>query len=505
MLWRRSVRIVSFAVYDQDPLRRLIVTVSDASKVSLLVGAGASMEAGLPSWNALVDRLLLRGATKEQLLPPEDEQAQRLWVKDASRDGPLGAAAMVDALAGDERDKWVVEALYGTGGAASFFPGPIARQVAELQHAFGDRLRLMTLNYDDLLEQALLGVDLEPQPLATAEHRLLEGRIPVFHLHGYLGRHGAEGQIVLSEADYHGMQAGTAWQDDLMRVALRDSTLIFVGTSLIDPNMLRYLHAVAREPGGEHFAIFVRQGVYGPNAPAGLAEARERGLTRRWEQVGVVPVFVDHYTDVAQVLAEIAQRRGDPGSYRPLPERAAEWVDTIVGQLIAPEDREEFVRSQRVVSQVLRESLDAAVEAARGLTGEAWDETLALSLWLCDRDGREMTSWFTTDRLHLDPRTIEPLTVDEHSTWVAIRAYCQGTPLAEAHTPDGSRWRFVRGTPLTLHSEHHGRLPIGCLTAASLSPREQTQLHGMPRQVAAAFSATLTDAVQTILEQPFRA
>jgi len=116
-----------------------------------------------------------------------------------------------------------------------------------------------------------------------------------------------------------------------------------------------------------------------------------------------------------------------------------------------------------------------------------------------------MTSWFTTDRLHLDPATIEPLRGDEHSSWVAIRAYCQGTPLAESHTPDGSRWRFVRGTPLTLHSDQYGRLPIGCLTAASLSPRDETQLHRMPRQVAATFSAALADAVRAILEQPFPA
>lgn len=324
-----SLGDVSFAAYDEDPIRQLIVAGSEAPKLSLLVGAGASMEAGLPSWSSLIDRLLVRGAEKEALLPPDDEEAQRLWLTDASRDGPLGAAAMVDALAGTERDSWVDEALYGSGGAASFYPGPIARQVAELQAAFGERLRLMTLNYDDLLEQALLRIDQLPQTLATAEHRWPDDHVPVFHLHGYLGRDRHDGQIVLSEADYHGMQLGTSWQDDLMRTALRDSTLIFVGTSLIDPNMLRYLHAVAGEPGGEHFAVFVRQGVYDADAPAGLAEARERSLTRRWQQVGVVPVFVDHYTDVAQVLAEVAQRRRERAAYRPLPERAAEWVDTV--------------------------------------------------------------------------------------------------------------------------------------------------------------------------------
>jgi hypothetical protein len=440
---------VSFAAFAEDAIARLIAAASVAPKVSLLVGAGASMEAGLPSWNVLVQRLLLRGAEQENLLPADGERARDLWLKDAGRDGPLGAAAIVDALAGDQRDAWVVDALYGTAGPSSFFPGPIARQVAALQAAFGDRLRVMTLNYDDLVETAMRETALAPVALATAEHRVEAGQVPVFHLHGYLGRDRSAGGLILSESDYQGMQLGAAWQDDLVRAALRDSTLIFVGTSLIDPNMLRYLHAVAGGAGDEHFAVFVRQGVDAPDAPVGLAEARERALTRRWQRVGVVPVFVDHYTDVAQVLAEVAHRRARPDEYRPLPERAASWLDAITSRLLAVHDVAAFARSQTEINSLLSEALRAAVATAEQLTGEAWDETLALSLWLCDRDGKRMSGWCTTDRLHLDPATIEPLDINEHSGWVAVRAYCQGIPLAEAHTPDGSRWRFIRGTPLT--------------------------------------------------------
>jgi hypothetical protein len=494
---------VSFTTYADGPIARLIVAASDTPKLSLLVGAGASMEAGLPSWNVLVGRLLVRAAEAAELLPAGDDRARQLWLEDASRDGPLGAAAMVDALAGTDRDAWVPEALYGAGGPASFHPGPIARQIAELQVAFGDQLRIMTLNYDDLIEQALADIDLAPLALATAEHRVAPGQHAVIHLHGYLGRDRAAGQVILSEADYQGMQLGGAWQDDLVRTSLRDSSLVFVGTSLIDPNMLRYLHAVSREPAGEHFAIFVRQGVYTGGAPPGLAEARERALTARWGQVGVVPVYVDHYTDVAQVLAEIAHRRRDATAYRPLPERAAEWIDAVAEHVLAAAEQAAFERSQREISALLRDALAAAIATAEALTGEQWTETVALSLWLCDRAGTTLTSWCTTDRLHLDPATIEPLAIDEHSTWVAVRAYCQGTPLAEAHTPDGSRWRYIRGTPLTLHSPAWGRLPIGCLTVASLASRDETQLHAMPRRVAAAFSDALCDAVQAFLEQPF--
>lgn len=119
----------------------------------------------------------------------------------------------------------------------------------------------------------------------------------------------------------------------------------------------------------------MRQGVYDRDAPAGLPEARERGLTQRWEQVGVVPVFVDHYTDVAQVLAEIARRRA---AYLELPVRAAAWLAAVSDRLLATHDPDAFVRSQRIVSALLRDALSAAVATAEQLTGEHWDETLAL-------------------------------------------------------------------------------------------------------------------------------
>lgn len=108
-----------------------------------------------------------------------------------------------------------------------------------------------------------------------------------------------------------------------------------------------------------------------------------------------------------------------------------------------------------------------------------------------------------TDRLHLQRQTIEPVAVDEYARWVAVRSYCLGTPLAESRDVYASRWRFIRGTPLILRSERHGRIPVGCLTTASLSRRENTQLDRMRGEVLAAFNDALSDTVLTLLNEPF--
>ena len=510
---------VSFDAFSSDPIDMLIRTAGAGGRLSILVGAGASMEAGLPSWDALLDRLLLRGGEEAGLIdalpadstPTKEQRSQRdRWLFDASRDGPLGKAALAEALAGEQRDTWIKEAVFApAAGPQDYFPGPIAKQVPRLRQAFGDPLRIMTLNYDDLIEQALRDSPDAPEPstITGSNHHVLSGECGVFHLHGYLGRDDVpSGQIILSEADYMQMQRGSSWQETLVQNALMDSTLVFVGTSLIDPNVIRYLHGVAPPEGDQpaRFAIFVRQDTYPEDVLEDIRKAREQGLSRRWEALGVKAVFVDHYTDVAQILAEMARCRelGDT-DYVPLPERAAEWIETVERDIIGCDDAEHFRESQRVVNELLRGALKRAVEEAERLGGESWTETLQLALWLVDPSGKKLTNWVMTDRLHLDLDTIEPVAVDEYANWVAVRSFCAGTPLAESRDIYASRWKFIRATPLTLHDATFGRIPIGCLTTASLSRRDDTQLHAMRGEVVAAFNDTLDETVLALLEEPF--
>jgi hypothetical protein len=514
---------VGFASYAQDPIAELIATASGGGKVTLLVGAGASMEAGLPSWHELLDRLVVRAgevaglieaAARNEQLTHEQGAERARWLSDAARDGSLGKAALAEALAGGERDAWIKEALFGSdSGPHEYFPGPIATQVPILLEAFGPAdLRVMTLNYDDLIEQAFRDRAGAPAPhaLSAEDHHVPSGGYGIFHLHGYLGRDDRpSGELVLSEADYMQMQRGTSWQETLVQTALHDSTLVFVGTSLLDPNVIRYLHGVTHPTGSEpaRFAVFARQDTYPEPVRRELRDAREWALAKRWEAIGVRAVFVDHYTDVAQLLAEIARRRalGSAG-YTHLPGRAREWIDRVEREILGRDDDERFRDSQRVVNRLLQSALRSAVAEAERLSGRRWSETLQLGLWLVDPEGERLTNWVVTDRLHLDRRTVEPVPIDEYSDWLAVRSFCVGTSLAEARDVYSSRWKFILSTPLVLESERYGRVPVGCLTTASRAAREHTnleRLYGEYGEVLAAFNDTLSETVLTLLGEPF--
>jgi hypothetical protein len=163
--------------------------------------------------------LLLRGGESTGLIetiapglsPTVEQVLQReRWLTDAARDGPLGkaalAAALADALAGSQLDDWISEGLFEpASGPQDYYPGPISRQIPFLRDVTGEDLRVMTLNYDDLIEQAFRDHQGAPEPYAISDedHHVPLGKCGVFHLHGYLVRDDRpRGEIILPEADY---------------------------------------------------------------------------------------------------------------------------------------------------------------------------------------------------------------------------------------------------------------------------------------------------------------
>lgn len=499
---------MSFSAFADSPIRKLIDEAASSNRLSVLLGAGASIEAGLPNWSVLIERLLVRAGRHARLLSVDNELEAERWVEEAIRqDGYPGAAAIVGALAGDLLDAWIPEELYGAGKtAADYFPGAICRQLPRLADSFGTGLELFTLNYDDLVEQAFRDdavQEREAVPFVGEHVAVPEGGVEVMHLHGFAGREGRRGDLILTEGDYQAMQRTAGWQQARVQAALAQGMFVFVGTSLVDPNLLRYLYSDASAAGPPRYAIFVRQGAYEHDVPPGVPAAREAAVAARWSAVGVTAVFVDHYVDVAQLLYEMSQAKARGNAYVALPDRARAWTEVIQRDILGFEGDDPFVNAQNALNRQLRSALQRAVEAAGEVEGREWDEKLALSLWLVDPTGERLTNWVTTDRLHIDRGTIEPVAIDEHARWLAVRSYCQGVSLAEARDIYASRWRFIRGTPLVVKDQSHGRMPVGVLTTTSMRGRNETLLNDMEDVVEARFNQALESAVLSLLSQPF--
>jgi hypothetical protein len=118
-----------FADADTSGVNTAIEQISSHDgEITVFVGAGVSKEAGLPSWNELVERLL-QAAVDDRL---SDRQVSE-WLRRTLAEGPLAAAAIAKALHGEDDDAFKIslrDALYAPFGPRAYGPGALARQIA---------------------------------------------------------------------------------------------------------------------------------------------------------------------------------------------------------------------------------------------------------------------------------------------------------------------------------------------------------------------------------------
>ncbi len=488
---------MSFASLAQPAVRPLIERFAAASQMTLVVGAGASMEAGLPSWRELIERLLQRVAGEH---PHLDSAMADEWVRRTlANEDLLAAGAIVEAMATDKLDTLLPAELYGAEGPEGFEPGPIAEEIARLRECFGDRLTLLTTNYDDLIERALVKAGALKKNVKTYVQRreAPAGAVAVTHLHGFAGRSSAPKQLVLTEEHYHRMQTGSSWQEKLVTERLSESLCLFIGTTLTDPNLIRYLYGYKKR-GRKHAVVFVRQGDM-EGAVDEIRAAREEAVAARWRRQGVEAIFVDHFADAAQLLYEIGLQRREGSTYRPVEVRAKQAIMAFESDLLrSGEPRDAFGARQVRLSAWLRAALYDLLSTATGGTAPPSGERLALALWLLGEDGTTIKGWAHSDRAHQDPLTMEAVPIASASEWVAVRAVCQGVRFESDVRNTVSRWKFVRGLPLVF--TRPTRLPIGCLTISSTQPGSASVLTTLSGQATADLHRSLLQSIYRVFE-----
>ncbi|MEE9124189.1 MAG: SIR2 family protein, partial [candidate division NC10 bacterium] len=464
--------------FRKEHVLEAIRQVAEADDVTLMVGAGSSMESGLDSWAELVSGLL-RKVGQEHGLVGHDLDSYCEWT--ISRDGLAGAAASVKAsLAHNEFKNALVEGLYK--GEAEYTPGETARAVARLRVTLGGhRHEIATTNYDHLLSAALgqevkkRGLTGQMKPVSHG-HPQGSGDLFVRHLHGEVLPSGwTRGTVVLSEAEYHRLQDEGAWQEDYFSQRLAHSTCVFIGTSLTDPNLLRYIYRAGS--GLDHLALFVRQqdaDLYKSRSKA--AAVRERTAQARWETAGVRPIHLDYYSGTAQFLAEVERLRTVGDDYEPLTERLGTWTK-LMRRSVLSNLGNKFSHWQKRLNELLRDMVDGIDEHFGDTVERSPGERIGLALWTFDAVQDVLVRRASSDYLMNEPGDLHRALIGWDSQIVAVQAFCSGS-LVTTPTSEESATRFnhVVGFPLYLNNDEHGRLPVGAMTLASTKSADASLL-----------------------------
>lgn len=356
-----------------------------------ILGAGASAPSGLPDWDqfarkvSLLSGLVTTTDAAEVLLGKQDHTI----VLEAARShsGEAWSANLADALYGDL--------------VAEPEPSPLHIAVAGHFLASRDRTTLATLNFDTLLETAIIR---EGEPYVTAVHDGSRdpGEPAVHHLHGVVFDQTAYGPVV-GFTDYAELVANEeAWQRQFLSAALAHGPLLLAGTSYRDPDIRHWLHLIFRDESPENPALVtvVREGLGLDRTVFGTVDT---ALASEWESIGLTALQMEDLADVALVIREL--QHVSRSNYRAPQDRARQVWKSHARNFTTLQDR--YGESLSVDAATVGALLDVVVHRA--------------TLWIANGEGH-LARWATEGVRYRDVGYLKLVPTGHDSPWIAGEA-----------------------------------------------------------------------------------
>lgn len=262
-------------------------------RCAVLVGAGASMGAGLPSWRGLLD-LMIEAGEKHRTLTPDKAAEYRTLLADSSK-FLMVASGLKDDIQSNFDE--FIESVFMT-------PKPQPTPLHDALVGAEELQFVLTINYDILIEQAYRKSGKYDVSVCTftdtgeIQRRLARREFFILKAHGDASRLG--NGIILTEADYREIIYRHRAYQSLLSAMFTMFTVVFVGASMTDPELrllLNYISdAFATTSGPNHYALMTEEDI----------TAVERDRWMKDMKVNVIPVSkADNYSEATDFLLEL--------------------------------------------------------------------------------------------------------------------------------------------------------------------------------------------------------
>lgn len=250
------------------------------NSMSLFLGAGVSIAAGMPDWTSLLDSLFVNLVAKQLNtgIDARDEEVDDLVKRLRGIDDPSPLLTarylrrgIVDSTVGDIQPflDEVTKTLYRLYDKRGSKTSPLLAALAQMciPRRSGPKVNtVVTYNFDDLFEIELDRYQVQRKSIYREVDRYSNDDLPVYHVHGFLPRNKngyeklEEATFVFSEENYHEVFLDPYHWSNLVQLSqLRDQTCLMAGLSLTDPNLRRLLEISARKSGfSKHYALMKR-------------------------------------------------------------------------------------------------------------------------------------------------------------------------------------------------------------------------------------------------------
>jgi len=232
-----------------------------AGDLTLVCGAGVSIGAKIPSWNALLldllETMIIRISNDKSVsLKPDDKNNYRSILGSSS----LVMGKYLKSNLGKEFLPELRDALYRNNPQTCELINTIV-EVSRPQRDGNPLNSIITFNFDALIEENLEKHNIKYKAIDNEGNRSTPEELPIYHVHGYLPRSGkiaSTKNIVFSEDSYHTQFIEPfSWSNLIQLNKLNQNTCLFIGLSLTDPNLRRLLDVANRKDPNNNLNHFI--------------------------------------------------------------------------------------------------------------------------------------------------------------------------------------------------------------------------------------------------------
>lgn len=248
----------------KDRRAKIIDTVREylqEDTFTLILGAGVSASANMPSWGKLLELILTE---HPKIDSPKYLPCDFSNILHSCGDSYIIAARYINKIIDEDvRAKIIQKVLYQTTERKE---SNLIKGICKIVKEYSIN-SILTTNYDQLVEQYLKKEDLHPYPVAESGI-IPKNSIAVYHVHGVVNdpHNSLSDKIpeapILSEEDYHALYSkGHDWSNITILNALQHTHCVFIGFSMTDPNLRRLMES-AKYNDSPHYIFLPRKPLY---------------------------------------------------------------------------------------------------------------------------------------------------------------------------------------------------------------------------------------------------
>ncbi len=292
--------------------------------IVLFLGAGASKEAKIATWDTLISELFVALIDKQlnaNHIQIEKKDKKRIIKEVINQNGnsPLLQTRFLRNGFEDDFEELVREILYQNVVDSSDLLEEIGQLCIPNRGKLGIRA-IVNYNFDDLVEKNL-------KRLRVKYHSIYgEGMIPdteelgIYHVHGFLPQEKenynnlTKSLLVFSEEGYHKLMLEPYnWANISQLNYMINNTCLFIGLSMTDPNMRRLLEIAAQkriDNDGEcqHYAIMRRFEIKeseGVDSIKSFERVNETLQESFFKELGINVIWIDKFNEIPILLKQI--------------------------------------------------------------------------------------------------------------------------------------------------------------------------------------------------------